>query len=179
MAEMTGKSGKVYVANVTAQNHTINFSIPDSRKPMSITIPMGSQKFVGEMAAPAIDAMLDQLGPYGLVELGQELKREKVTYIFNVGSPIPASAIQKLYDRNRGILTDEGKKRRIENAVAANAVMNTEETPLNNFTADVEEVDSGDLGGDSDNVAEGVKIDNTAAESNENRKPRGSRKRGG
>ena len=179
MSNMSGKSGKVYVANVTAQNHTINFRLPESRKALAITIPMGQQKFIGDLSAPEIDAMVEQLGVYGLVEVGQEHKKSKVTYIFNVGSTIPASSMQKIYDRNRGILTDEGKQRRIENAVAANAVMNTEETPLNNFTADVEEIDSGDLGSDSDNVGEGVKIDNAAAASNENapkrrRSPRAS-----
>lgn len=178
MSEMSGKSGKVYVANVTAQNHTINFRLPESRKPMAITIPMGQQKFIGDLSAPEIDAMVEQVGRYGLVEVGQENKREKVTFIFNVGSTIPAASIQKIYDRNRGILTDEGKKRRIENAVAANAAMNTEETPLTNFTADVEEIDSGDFGNDSDGVAEGVKIDNTAASSNENAPKRRSSRRG-
>lgn len=176
MAVTSGKSGKVYVANVTAQNHTLNFSLPDSRKPMAIPIGMGAQKFIGEMSTPAIDAMAEQLGPYGLVELGYELKKEKVTWIFNVGSPIPAAAIQKLYDRNRGILTDEGKQRRIENAVAANAAMNTEETPLKGFVADVEEIDSGDLGSLSDNVGEGVRINNEE-DTSENKPPKPKRSR--
>lgn len=176
MAEMSGKSGKVYVANVTAQNHTINFSLPESRKPFALPIGMGSQKFIGELDAPSIDAMLEQLGPYGLVELGHESKKAKVAWIFNVGSPIPAAAIQKIYDRNRGILTDEGKQRRIENAVAANAVMNTEDTPLKNFVADVEEVDSGDLGGESDNVGEGVRINNEEATSENKPKRRSGRR---
>lgn len=176
MAEMSGKSGKVYVANVTAQNHTANFRLPDSSKPMALTIPMGSQKYIGDLSAPAIDAMVAQLGPYGLVELGHEDKSEKVTYIFSVGAPVPGTALQKIYDRNRGILTDEGKQRRLENAVAANQVMNTEETPLTNFTADVEEVNSGDFGSDSDKIAEGVKIDNTVASSNENSPKRGGKK---
>lgn len=177
MAHMSGKSGKVYVANVTPQNHTLNFRIPNVSKPIAIAIPMGQQKMIGDMAAPDVDAMVEQLGRYGLVELGQENKKEKVTYIFNVGSPVPLSAIQKLYDRNRGILTDEGRERRVAAAAGVNVAMNTEETPIKNMTIEVEEDDSGDLGNQSDNVGEGFNIDNTQNTS-ENRKPRRSRNRG-
>lgn len=169
---------KVYIANVTAQNHEINFRLPESRKPLSLKITMGQQRLVGDLSPPEIEAMVEQLGPYGLVELGQDGKREKISYLYNVHAPVPASAIQKVYDRNRGLLREEGTKRRQESAVAANDVMNTADTPIKNLTVDVEEVDSGSLGSDSDNVAEGVRIDNEANTS-ENKRPRSSKRRAG
>lgn len=171
MSEMSGKSGKVYVANVTAQNHTLNFSLPNSRKPYGIGIPMGQQKMIGDLSAPEVDALVEQLGPYGLAEVGHELKKEKLTFIFNVGSPVTMSVIQRIYDRNRGILKDEGHERRKLSAVSANATMNTDDTPIKNMTVDVEEIDPGDLGSDSDDVREGFNIDNEANTS-ENRRPR-------
>lgn len=160
--QSAGKSGKVYVANCTQQNQQINFRLPDSRRPLSVGIAIGRQAFVGDLSIPEIDAMLDQLGPYGLVELGQEGKRDKVTYLFNVGAPVPSAAMQRMIDRNRGILRDEGTTRRKEAAVAANAAMNTDDTPLKNVTMDIEEIDSGTLGNESDRVGEGYRIDNEA-----------------
>lgn len=170
--EYKNGGGKVYVANVTAQNHQLNFSLPSSTKPMSIAIPMGGQRLVGELSTPEIDAMVRQLGPYGLVEHGQASKREKVTYLFNVGGVVPADAIRRTYERNRGILRDEGAERRQQAATAAAAAMNTDETPLKNAELSVEEVKSGDLGSESDKVGEGFRVDNENAPAPEGKKPR-------
>lgn len=156
--EYTGKGGKVYIANVTAQNHEVNFRLPEARKPLSLKIAMGRQVFAGDFSTPEIDAMVNQLGPYGLAELGQESKREKVAYLFCVGHPVPAAKMQEILDRNRGILRDEGANRRKEAAVAANHQMNTEETPMRDVDVSIEEVDAGSLGNDSEGIKEGFKI---------------------
>lgn len=173
--EYTGPGGKVYVANVTMQNHKLNFLLPGGRKAVSLDVGMGRQIYVAEMSTPEIDAMVHQLGPYGLVESGQVPRKQKVTYIFRVGGPVSSAEMQKVIDQNRGILRDEGKDRREKAAIAANVAMNTDETPLRNMTMDVEEIDPGDLGNDSDHVGEGFSIDNVAAASNANKRPRNKR----
>lgn len=170
-----GRSGKVYIANVTQQNHTINFRIPESRKPLSISIPMGQQRFVGDFSPPEIDAMVDQLGPYGLAELGQADKKSRLAYVFSVGTPVPSAAMARLIDQNKGILRKEGATRRQEAAVAAHNLMNTADTPMKDVEVSVEEVDSGTLGNDSENIAEGVKIanvDDTASRRGRNKNRR-------
>lgn len=164
------KGGKVYVANVTSQNHILNFRLPEARKPLSVSIPMGQQRLVGDLSPPEIDAMVYQLGPYGLAELGQESAKAKLAYIFSVGSPVPASAMQRIIDRNRGILRDEGVKRRQETAVAAHDLMNSESTPMKGVVVELEEVDSGSLGSDSEKIGEGIRIDDQST--SENKPPR-------
>lgn len=167
---------KVYIANCTPQNHTVNFRVPDSRKPLSLNIMAGRQIEVpGDVSTPALDAMVEQLGRYGLVPVDEAGKvGGKVTFLYSVGSPVTASAILRAAERNKGILREEGKKRRIASAVAANQVMNSDETPINNLETSIEEVTSGDLGNDSEEIAEGVKIDNKG-DTNEN-KPKRKRK---
>lgn len=152
---------KTYIANVTAQNHVANFRLPEAKKPLSLTIQAGRQIEVPNCdTQPAIDAMVDQLGRYGLVNV-DEVNRvgRKITFLYST-SPIPASAILKAIQRNKGILQQEGKDRRIKSAVAANEVMNTADTPIQELETSVEEVDSGGLGNDSEVIGEGVKIDN-------------------
>lgn len=168
----------VYISNCTPQNHTANFRLPDARKPLSLSIQAGRQITVpGDLSPPAIEAMVEQLGRYGMVHVDEAGKSaRKITFLYSVGSPVPATAIMRVLERNKGILRDEGKKRRIESAVAANAVMNSDETPIKELETSIEEVDSGGLGDQSESLAEGVRIDNLADASNENKKPRRSKK---
>lgn len=162
---------KTYLANPTPQNQQINIRMPESRKALAMTIPMGQQRLVGDFAAPELDALNDQLGPYGLVPV-DEIKRArtKVTYILSVGRPITSAEIALAVARNRGELHEEGKKRRIEAAVAANSVMNTEETPLNRMEMSIEEATPGSAPSEEP-IGEGFKIDNTVNTS-ENKPPR-------
>ena len=170
------KGGKVYVANVTAQNHILNFRLPEARKPLSIAIPMGQQRFIGDFSPPEIDAMVEQMGPYGLAELGQESKKERLAYIFHVGGPVPGNAMEKVYERNRGILRDEGVKRRQETAVAAHDLMNSESTPMKGVVVELEEVSSGSLGSDSEKIGEGVRISSEGTNENAPKRGKGKNK---
>jgi hypothetical protein len=168
---------KVYIANCTPQNHTANFRGPESRKPLSLAIGSGRQVLAGDLSTPEVDAMVDQLGRYGLVHVDEAGKSgRKVTFLYSTGTPLPASAILRVAERNKGILRDEGAERRKLSAVAANAVMNSDETPIDKLETSIEEVSSGDFGGDSENIAEGIKIDNKA-DTNENKPKRKKKQR--
>lgn len=164
-------SGQVYVANCTSQRQIISFRLPEGRKPMTITIPMGKQVPLGDMSPIDIESLLEQLGPYGLFPV-DEIKRaeKKITYVFSVGKPVSANDMLMAFDRNKGLLRDEGVRRRTESAVAANSMMNTEETPLNRLEMSVEEVESGSIPSETP-IAEGFRLDNTQVTS-ENKPPR-------
>lgn len=161
---------KTFLANPTPQNQIINVRMPESRKALSITIPMGQQREVGDFAKPELDALEAQLGPYGLC-LVDDIKRArtKIAYILSVGRPVTSAEIMLAVSKNRGELTEEGKKRRLEAAVAANAAMNTQETPLNRMEMSVEEATPGSAPSEEP-IGEGFKIDNTL-DTSENKKP--------
>lgn len=172
-------SGKVYVANCTQQNQQINFRLPDSRKPFSNTIPMGKQMLIGDLDPPSIAALEDQLGKYGLVNVDDiNRTKTKITYIFSVGKPVTADNIIAGLRRNRGLLTEEGKERRLKSAVAANMAMNTEETPLLKLETSVEEDSSGTIASEEP-IAEGFRIDNTLDTSENKPKPKKAPRSGG
>lgn len=167
-----------YVANCTQQNHILNFRLPDSRKPLSYKLPMGKQLLVGDLTPPEVDALVEQLGPYGLIGVGEITNAKgKITYVMSQGVPVKSADILRALDKNNGVLRDEGKHRREEAAVAANAGMNTDDTPLNKLEMSIEEDTSGSFS-DGDKLAEGMRIDNTQSTS-ENKKPRQRSKRGG
>jgi hypothetical protein len=162
---------KTYIANCTQQNQIINFRLPEGRKVMTHTIPMGRQLLIGDLSPPEIEALQAQLGPYGLVpvaDIGRS--RNKITYVYSTSGPVSAANIGRALDRNRAILREEGKKRRENAAIAANMGMNTDETPVKNLEMTIEEVTSGTLA-DDEPVGEGFRIDNTQSMS-ENRRPR-------
>lgn len=169
--------GKTYVANCTQQNQQLNFRLPDSRKPFSNLIPMGKQMLVGDLTTPAIAAMTDQLGKYGLVHVDDVGRsKTKITYLFSTGRPVKSEEIVSALRRNRGLLAEEGKERRIRSAVAANAAMNTEDTPLLKLETSIEEDSSGTIPSEEP-IAEGVRIDNTL-DTSEN-KPKKAPRSGG
>lgn len=163
--------GKTYIANCTQQIQEINYRLPESTKPMRYKIPMGKQILLGDLGTLEIDAIVAQLGPYGLRNV-DEIKnsRKKITYLLSVGKPVSGNNIKAAWDNNRGILAKEGKERRQEAAIAANAQMNTEETPLNRMEMSVEEVSAGSEPSE-DPISEGYKVDNTMSTS-ENKRPR-------
>ena len=167
----------VYVANCTQQQQQINYRLPDSRKPFSHTIPMGKQLLIGDLSPPEIDAIEEQLGPYGLRavdEIGKS--KQKITYVYATGKPVSTADIRRALDANRGILREEGKERRENSAVAANAAMNTDETPLNKLDISVEEESSGSIPSEEP-IGEGYRIDNTV--NTDENKPKRAPRSGG
>jgi hypothetical protein len=169
--------GNTYVANCTQQNQQLNFRLPLSRKPFSNTIPMGKQMLIGDLDAPSLDALRDQLGKYGLVHVDEASRSKvKITYLYAVGRPVKAEEIVSALRRNRGLLTEEGKERRLRSAVAANNAMNTEDTPLLKLETSIEEESSGSIPSEEP-IAEGVRIDNTL-ETSENKPKRAPRSGG-
>lgn len=165
---------KVFLANPTPQNQIINVRLPESRKALAITIPMGQQRELGNgsFETSEIDAIVAQLGPYGLYPVDEVKRaRTKVTYILSIRRPVTSAEIMFAVSKNRGELTEEGKKRRLEAAVAANAAMNTDETPLNRMEMSVEEATPGSAPSEKP-IGEGFRIDNTLNTSENKPKPR-------
>lgn len=152
---------KTYLANPVQQHQNINVRMPESRKPLSMTIPMGQQRMIGDFEKPELAAIDEQLGPYGLCHV-DDIKRsqKKISYILSIGRPVSSAEIMLAVSKNRGALTEEGKQRRIEAAVAANVSMNTEESPLNRMEMSIEEATPGSAPSEEP-IGEGFKIDNT------------------
>jgi len=163
---------KTYIANCTMQNQTANFRLPEFPKPHSIKVPMGRQAEVGDLTPPQLDSFVDQMGRYGMVHVKEAGKATvKIVYLYSTDGPVPQEAFLRVLERNRGLLRNEGVRRRQEAAVAANAAMNTEDTPVKNLEMSIEEETSGSFAGQDDPIAEGIKIDNEAVTS-ENKTPR-------
>lgn len=162
---------KTYLANPTQQHQNISVRMPESRKALSMTIPMGQQRMIGDFERPELDAIEAQLGPYGLCH-ADDIKRsqKKISYIMSTARPVTALEISHAVSKNRGELTEEGKRRRVEAAVAANAAMNTAESPLNRLEMSVEESTPGSAPSEEP-IGEGFRIDNTENTS-ENKPPR-------
>lgn len=163
---------KVYIANCTFQQQIINVRMPESRKPISMTIPMGQQRDVGDLTTPMLDSLVDQLGPYGLYPAeGIKRAETKITYIYAVGRYVKGDEIRMALDRNQGVLREEGVERRKHAAIASAIAMDTEQTPLNKLDMSIEEESSSaHFSSESEEqVNEGFRVDNTA-NTNENTK---------
>ena len=171
----------LYIANCTQQNHIISFRHPDTEKVVSRSVPMGRQDDLSGregFSPPVIDAVVAQLGIYGLRSEKDAMRDDGVIpFVYSLDVPVKRDVMEKVYNRNRGIITDAGKKRQQEAAIAASSMMDTQETPLRTMEVEIEEVSSGTIPKEDGlaKVEVGFRLDNTQSTS-ENRPPKRSAK---
>lgn len=138
---------ELFAANCTPQIFEFNYRVPESNRTMKQSIPSGGNSRIGDGTYNSLQirAIIKQGFHYGMVDY-DELERHKgpVTIIFRRNEPVPAGTIQEVLDRNRNELTETGRKRREELALAAARIMD----PNNSGIADrvslgIEEVEQG------------------------------------
>lgn len=116
----------LYVANCTRQVHHFQYRMPESNKLLEQHIPIGGQIRVasGDLNSPAIDGIIAQHAPYGLVRVDDIIRGKSFHGLcYSIGKPIRADRIRGLMDQNNGVLVERGKELRKEAAVAANDIL--------------------------------------------------------
>ena len=170
---------QLYIANVSHHNHIVNCRLPETTKVWTKEIPMGRQAMVGDrsgLTKEQVDKIIEQMGLYGLRSFKEAMNSEGVVpLIYSTDGPVSSDSMMKVIHRNRGILQSSGKRRREEAALAANVMMNTEETPLRKLEMSIEEATPGSLPSEGAPIAEGFRVDNAANTSENKRKPRSLR----
>ncbi len=168
---------KMYIANCTRQHTRVMYRLdytsqgelnPNRTGQLAKhqDIPAGQQRPVGgDLHIRQIEDIEAQLRPYGLlgtVDLKHRLEG-RVTWLYSIDIPVSEDDIRYAMDHNNGTLTAEGRQRRLQAAVGADAaiVNQAQEHPLN-MSVEYEELDTEDRTGNGPLLAEGVKVDRSA-----------------
>lgn len=143
---------QLYIANCTRQVRQINFRLPEVSKNVQQTIPMLAQVRAGSpnLSRPDIDAIVEQLSRYGMVDIAKLGERkdptQQIPYVCSVDKPVPASVITQVDKHNRGTLIMRGKRVREEAAIASsNFIEDNAPGTLRTLETTVQEEDSGTM----------------------------------
>jgi hypothetical protein len=145
----------MYVANGTHQSIDFQYRLPEVRNYRQQNIPEGGQiRISGNLSQKDIDKIIECHEIYGLIDYRELPSRRGLhtMYIFNIGEPVPVSAIQELIIHNRAVNDETGRIAREEAAVALHKVIqdnttdrlkslefNIEEKATNNRDGEVRE----------------------------------------
>ncbi len=124
---------KLYVANCTSQqaevHYRLDYTDKGEREPnqrfqpaKKQTIPPGRQTEIGRDLHPvAADDVVKQLQRFGMIGVADVPNQRKIApYVFNMGLPVPAEIIRRVQARNRGLLTEQGRRQREQAAIVVN-----------------------------------------------------------
>ena len=113
---------KLFIGNATKQNHDFAYWIPRAKSARIQRVPIGGQVMIsGDLDQEAIDAIIQQHAPYGLVAASEaDHVREFVGLCYSVNLAIRAEVLEKLMHHNTRVLVEKGKVIRKEASVAGN-----------------------------------------------------------
>jgi hypothetical protein len=116
---------KLYVANVTSQVWEFAYWLPEAPRHYTQTIQIGSQTQVPgpgrDLQQPALDSILAQHQPYGLVGADEALRGSHFYGLaYSIDKPVPFEKMQRLVAKYRGVLNDRGIEARRNAAIATN-----------------------------------------------------------
>lgn len=118
----------MYVANASLQRHLFSYRLPEEPKTRTITIEsMGQALIPDDLRPDDVSAIMSQHKIYGFLnvdELRSAKLRERTTLMYSLGKPISSLAIDSLFNMNRGIMDEFGRRIRQETAVVANQAVN-------------------------------------------------------
>lgn len=130
---------RIYIANCTNQHRQIAYRLDYTVDPhgnrvntgllpyKTENIPPGRQLPIGgDLPGDALEEIVKQLTPYGLVAM-LEMKRAQVRgptpMVFNIDKPVPRAVMDDAQHHNAGILSVAGKARREAAAIASNQAL--------------------------------------------------------
>jgi len=131
----------LYVGNATRQTQRVYYRLDFTNEGELIVgakhvaakwndIPSGRQIPLSNRDLPieAVNDIVNQLNEYGMVGVVDAQRndlpsRSTVPYVFNIGAPIPANVLQKVFDHNRGVLANAGKLLRQKAAIAGSEIV--------------------------------------------------------
>jgi molecular chaperone DnaK (HSP70) len=137
--------GRLYVANCTKQPQELQYHLhlkvdggrlvstdaaPINRQATRQTIQPGRQDVIGAHDLPTwqIESVIRQLVPHGIVGVtdlySPSFRAMKIPLLFSIDKPIPGDVIRYTIDSNSGVLTEQGRRRRIQAAIATNETIN-------------------------------------------------------
>lgn len=122
---------RLFAANVTSQAYEFHYRMPEDPRTLHVSIPSGEQRAIGrDMTVFEANHLIQINSIYGMLEVDKvdTIERGKtVTLIFSRDKEVPAELIQQVFAYNRGEITEIGRQRREEVAVAATKVLGTDQ----------------------------------------------------
>lgn len=171
-----------YVGNATKHDLDFGYRLPESKSGMIIVkVKMGQQmKLTGNLSVLECDAIIEQYKIYGIKNVNDmNLGRGEYNgIIYSIDKPITMDKIRRAMDRNVETLEEQGKKQRMEAAIATNANIETNiGTPLRELEMSVAEIEPPQgFGPDAgSHVAEGVRVNREAEQGGPKVSKRGRR----
>lgn len=116
---------KLYIGNATKQWHDFIYWVPGAKASRTQRIPIGGQiQISGELDQKAIDSIIQQHAPYGLIASSEvDHAREYIGLIYAVDSMIRSTQIQRLMVHNAEVLVVQGRETRKQASVASNEAL--------------------------------------------------------
>jgi hypothetical protein len=157
---------RLYIGNATKQNCDFWYRLPETSAARMQPIPVGAQiQIAGELAGPAVDAIIGQHLRYGIVRIDEldRLPNQTVTLCYSIDEPIPPHKMVRLLTHNENIQVERGKEARREAGIAASERANAfiqEQRPgdeIRNLQLSVVE-EKRDPRDESPTIAEGVHV---------------------
>lgn len=118
---------RLFIGNVTLQNHVFQYRVPESEKVIQRPIPPGQQIDLGNDLSPeAVDSIISQHVKYGLIPVNEMTRvRRFHGTCYSIDHPIPRDKLTYLRDHNAGELEAQGRELRRVAAIAGNDFMET------------------------------------------------------
>lgn len=114
---------KLYIANVTSQVQEFSYRPPEAPRHYTQTINIASQTQILGRDVPnvVVDSILEQHRHYGLVSADEALRGSHFYgVVYSIDKPVPFEKLQRLVERYRGILNNQGTEARRNAAIATN-----------------------------------------------------------
>lgn len=165
----------LYVANCTRQNFDARYRLEylpngDLKPNQQVLatrqmIPSGRQvPLAGEVSMEQVKSLIAQFERFGaLAEMDakQATKRHgRIPLVWNIDQPVKPGTMLLVHDHNLGILTEEGRARRLAAAIVADETLNTAMnavTPLFEVEIETEDVEVGDQ--ELPTLEEGIRVE--------------------
>jgi len=148
---------QLFAANCTSQSFELNYRVSENNRSLKQLIPSGENRRVGDgnFTPRQIAGIIEQGAIYGMVDYN-ELERipddKIVSIVFRRDEPVPAGVIQSVIARNQKDLTEIGRRRREELAIAAARIMDPNNTGIaDRVSLGIEEVEQGTVSKEAGN----------------------------
>jgi len=122
---------KLYVANCSQQNQSVNYRLIESIGVKQQTIEIGQQIILGgrDITDIQIDGIIEQLDPYGFFRADTIGKQHHYAgLVYSLDKPVSIDLMSRVIQRNREILIHKGREIRKEAAVAVNNALGDDHT---------------------------------------------------
>lgn len=153
---------QLYIANVSLQNVTFCFRVPEENGIKQVSIRPGAQQMIysRNLTEAQMNAIIEQGRIYGLVAHNEvDRAREKSPMVFSVGKEVPFSKIQHMMMNNHGALSKEGETTRKLAAISAHAAIEAPNSDIDLAKqADVEIIEQPTKRGEAVTVEERMRV---------------------